>query len=177
MANIDLINLFQAGEPLNGANSPIPGETDRLNRPIIEMIDLMEQGKFDIYSTKQSIKLVDNNDFEASVLSEQVVSLDPLTGKFSKAIPSQISVMGIADLTNSIVHSFGVKTFTTYTFVQGTYYYLSKSLPGVIVPSTSTDKSQVVIGAAISTTKLYVGITYETALESDSAAMAIALGG
>ncbi len=177
MANIDLIELFQAGEPLNGANSPIPGEIDRINRPLTQMVHLMEQGKFDVYSTKQNIKLVDNNDFEATVASEDVVSMDSLTGKFVKATPSQFAVTGIADLTNSIVHTFGVKEFATYTFTQGMYYYLSKSTPGLLVPSTSVDKSSVVVGAAISATKLHVGIAFETSLESDAAAMAIALGG
>ena len=177
MANIDLIELIQAGEPLNGANSPIPGEVDRLNRPLKQMVDYMEKGKFDVYSTKQSIKLVDNNSFAVGVVSEDVVSMDPITGTFIKATPSQIAVMGIADLTNSVVHTSGAKEFTGYTFVQGTYYYLSKSTPGLLVPSTSTDKSSVVIGAAMSSTILFVGINFETSLESDAAAMAIALGG
>lgn len=173
--NIDLINLIQAGEPLNGTGQEGIGQPDTLNRPVKDLLTLMETGKLDAYATKLDVKLVDNNSFDVGVVSEDVVTVNYVTAKYGLATPSQVTVVGFADLTNSLIHVMGVKTFATYTFVPGKFYYLSKSLPGKIVPETSGDKSYVSVGVAVTTTSLFVRLGMDLTIADQSAAMAIAL--
>lgn len=174
---IEQLNLIQAGEPLNGTGNEGAGQPDTLNRPIKELVSLMEAGQLNVYATKISVKLVDNNDFDVGVISEDVVTSNYLTGKYGLAIPSQVTVIGFADLTESIIHVIGIKEFTGYTFVPGKFYYLSKTLPGKIVPETSADRSFVVVGVAITSSSLFVKIGADLEVADSSAAMAIALGG
>jgi len=177
MANIDKINLIQAGEYLYGTGREAYGEPDVLNRPLKELVQLMEQGKFDVYSAKVAIELVDNNEFDTDVQNEDVVSMNYVNGKYDLATPDQTTVIGIADLNNSIIHVLGRKAFTGYTFTKGYFYYLSATNPGKIVPQDSAEKSPVVVGVAISTNELFIRLSYDYELLDNSIPITLALGG
>jgi len=176
MALIDNINLIGVSEPLNGTGNEGIGQPDTLNRPIKNLITLMQSGSADVYSTKVDVKLVDNNSFDVGVITDDVVTVNYSTNKYGLAIPSQVTVVGFADLTHSLIHVLGVKTFSAYTFTPGKFYYLSKTLPGKIVDETSNDKSFVTVGVAINTTDLFVKLGVNLDVADSSAAMAIALG-
>jgi hypothetical protein len=176
MANSDNINWIEAGEALNGTGLEDQGQPDTLNRPVKDLLTLFESGAIDAYSNKIAIKVADNNQFAVGVATNDVVMMDQSTGKFVKASPNKFRVVGFADLTNVMIHNMGIKTFTAGSLTKGQIYYLSKSVPGTIVPASSTDKSYVIMGIAITDSKLFVKIDLDVDLIDNSVVMAIVLG-
>ena len=168
MSNVDKLNLIQAGEPLNGTGREAYGEEDVLNRPLRELIQLMEQGQIDVYGTKIAYPVTDNNDFSTNVQNEDLVSYNQSTNLYDLAVDGQTAAIGFADLTNSVVHVIGLKEFTGYTFTKGKYYYLDKNNPGKIVDEDSANKSMLVVGIAISTAELFVKLQYDMDMVADS---------
>ena len=177
MANSDLISWIEAGEPLNGTGLEGSGQPDVLNRPLKDLLEIFETGQAEFFSNKIAIKVLDNNEFVVGVTTGNLVMMDMSTGKFMKAVPHKFRVVGFADLTNSLVHAGGVREMTPGSLTKGFIYYLSKTQPGVIVPQSSTDKSYVMVGIAITDSKLFVKIDLDLDLIDNSVAMAIALGG
>lgn len=176
------INFVGVAERLNGTGNEGIGEEDVLNRPLKQLITMLEDGDIDAYSSKMAINLVDDNEFDASVNSEDLVMVDIAgSGTYVLGTPNAVQNIGFAlksvdNNGSAIIHVSGVMTFNSYTFIKGKFYYLSKSLPGKIVIEGSSDASPLVVGAAISNTQLYVRLSYDVEAIDNSAVMAIALG-
>lgn len=157
MANVDNVNLILANELLNGYNASQPLEEDVLNRPIKDLISLFETGDFDGFVNKTCIPLVDNNDFEVTVASGDVVTLNAVSGTYEKSLYTDLIISGIASTENTLVQANGVCDFSgLYTFTVGSDYYVDETNPGKIVISSDANASQLYVGTAVTTTKLLV---------------------
>ena len=157
MANIDNINIILANELVNGYNSSEPLEEDILNRPIKDLITLFESGQFDGFINKTNIPLTDNNDFEATVVTGDFVTLNETSGKYEKTIYTDPVCHGSADLTNVIVQTGGMYS-NGDTFVKGKDYYISLTIPGSIVVVGDADASDFKVGTAISTSVILLSL-------------------
>lgn len=151
MALIDRLNLIQDGEALDGVGD----NPDVLNRTIKQLVTILEAGDQNSISIQNTNIKVESTDFEASVVSGDLVYLNPSDTKYTKINYEDAKYfIGIANLTLNTIQTSGIYEFTNKTLTPGKIMYLSTTTDGDIVDEDSEDKSDFMVGYAISSTEV-----------------------
>lgn len=104
------------------------------------------------------VLLYDNAAFEGTVVDNNVVYWDEAHTWFAKALADGTEaqqVIGIADVTNSLVYMLGLKSGLT-GLTAGRSYYLSSSTAGTLTTTAPDDSDVIQVGFSKSTTELFI---------------------
>ena len=149
------IRYITTGERIDGSNAP-DNRPDVLNRPIQELLTGLNNGDITT-SSKNILYDATNYTIDLDVQTDDLVYLDNLTIK--KSTPNNTSI-GIINENNKII-LYGLYTFLNRNdLIVGTKYFVSKTIPGFIVPESSADASGIFIGIAINSNEMILNIEY-----------------
>lgn len=142
------LNYLNYDENIIGANHPLLLD-DTINRPVKELCEKFDLGLADVQVPRTHIKIDSATEIEATVVNDDIVYLNQTTGKYEKSFDTQI--LGIIDVDNLMVYTFGMTNLKSTTLTPGEKYYLNTSTPGAI---TTNDISGIFIGTAYGTDKI-----------------------
>lgn len=151
------VSYVQAGEAPNGANG-LPGEDDVLNRGLKNLIAKFDSGDADTQVRRINFKISGAQLVEETVISDDVVYFNQSSGKFEKAVYSDYNALGIIDVENLIIYSYGEYTFKNINnLVAGKAYHLHIGNDGELVANDNlANASSVHIGVALGTNKIEI---------------------
>lgn len=153
---INGLNYIQANEPINGENGAL-GEVDVANRPLKELISLFNTGDADTQVRRINFKIEAAQMVTDGVVSDDVVSYDYATSKYVKSTWSDKKALGIIDVENLMIYSFGEYTFKSKNdLISGKAYFVSQVGTGNIVDQDNVNASSTHIGIAISTNTIEI---------------------
>ena len=141
------INYLNYDEVLIGENHPL-GYTDTSNRPVKELSAKFDNGLADIQVPRTHIKITSEQ--LGTVTNDDIVYLNTTTKLFEKAFDSD--AIGIIDVDNLMIYTFGVCYFQNATLTPGEKYYLDNSTPGAI---TTNSASKILLGYSLSTDTIF----------------------
>lgn len=146
---IENLNYIQANEAINGENGA-PGELDVANRPLKELINLFNTGNANTQVRRINFKIPASQMITDGVVSDNVVSFDNITGKYVKTNWQDKKALGIIDVENLTIYSFGEYKLKNKTdLIPGKAYFLSQLTDGEYVDQDSEFASATHIGVAI----------------------------
>lgn len=150
------LNYIQANEAINAENGA-PGELDVANRPLKELISLFNSGDADTQVRRINFKIPAAQMITNGVTSDNVVSFDYSTNKYIKTNWNDKKALGIIDVENLIIYSFGEYTLKNINnLVPGKAYFLSQQNDGEFVAQDSQYASATHIGIAISSNTIEI---------------------
>ncbi len=146
----ELLAYNQAGEAINGEGG-LPGEDDTLNRALKNLVTIFNTGLADTQVRRINFKITGAQEVQNGVVSDDVVYYNNLTSKYEKAVADNKNALGIIDVENLIIYSFGEYTLKNInTLVPGTAYFLHNANPGELVPFTDVaNTSSTHVGVAV----------------------------
>lgn len=146
---IENLNYIQANEAINGENGA-PGELDVANRPLKELINLFNTGNANTQVRRINFKIPASQMITDGVVSDNIVSFDNNTGKYVKTNWQDKKALGIIDVENLTIYSFGEYKLKNKTdLIPGKAYFLSQLTDGEYVDQDSSVASATHIGVAI----------------------------
>lgn len=146
---IENLNYIQANEAINGENGA-PGELDVANRPLKELINLFNTGNANTQVRRINFKIPASQMITDGIISDNVVSFDNITGKYVKTNWQDKKALGIIDIENLTIYSFGEYKLKNITnLIPGKAYFLSQLNDGEYVDQDSQYTSATHIGVAI----------------------------
>lgn len=110
--------------------------------------------------------------FEASITNGEMVLWDNTNSRFDEAVADGTAnnlAVGVADVTNGLVYSFGETPPLFSGLTPGARYYLSPTTPGAITATPPSDR--VSVGIAKSATVLFVDIDAGTGTAANAASV------
>ena len=150
-----MINYITNGERIDGENAP-NGRPDILNRPVKEMINSLQNGSIYVSTSLNSVFEIQEYALDLDIQTDDLVYLDNTTIK--KALPINAK-LGFIDLSKNFIYTEGEYTFTTRNdLIVGVKYFMSKTIPGLIVAESSLDASEAFIGTAINSNKIIINL-------------------
>ncbi len=158
------INYFQAGESLDAENGA-PGESDNLNRPLKNLVSVLENGEADVQVRRLNIKIAGAQDVGDGVVSDDAVFFNTTTNKYEKAISNNANTLGIIDVENLIIYTHGEYTLKNTTLVAGSSYYVSTASAGSLVVFTDNNAGITHVCEALTTTKIAINLYINSSLQ------------
>ncbi len=164
---IDLNTYIQSNEPINGENGA-PGEVDVANRPLKELVQLLNDGEANTQVRRINFKIEGAQEIGDGVTSDDVVFFNNSTNKYEKVNWNSKNALGIIDVENLIIYSFGEYTLKNINnLLPGRSYSISRAADGAIVPETDTVNSSFnIIGIAINSNTIEINKYIDSVFDS-----------
>lgn len=102
---------------------------------------------------------IDNPTIDGSVTQNQAVYWNGTAyiGAVSNGA-AQMNMVGLADIANNRIITFGIYTYPGGGLISGAIYYLSNTTPGELILNIPSSPNIVRVGVAISTTQMWLNI-------------------